>query len=85
MPIKASHARGATGTEPVRTRIDPHGKVHRVASVPCEECGCPFDYSLDALGILWEPGLTFQPGCLDRTCMCHTSPIRGADLILHVR
>ena len=85
MAITASPTREAPDREGVRTRTDPHGKVHRVASVPCEECGCRFDYSLDALGILWEPGLTFEPGCLDRTCTCHTSPIRGADLILHVR
>lgn len=61
----------------VKTRRDSAGRWHIVASTPCEECGCPYDYSLDEPGIVWEAGGDIDPDCLDDMCDCHVVPVMG--------
>jgi hypothetical protein len=66
-------------TEPaVLSRQDVTGRWHRVASAPCEACGCCFEYSLDEPGVVvWEAGDTIEEGCLDDLCDCHVAPVSG--------
>ena len=65
------------GKEGVFARKDAKGRWHAVATAPCEECGCPFDYSLDEPGLIWEAGSTVDGECLNDLCECHLMPIEG--------
>ena len=67
----------------VATRRDVRGKWHRVGSAPCEECGCPYDYSLDDPGVFWEAGANTSGDCLDEMCDCHVMPVLGLPVKLH--
>ena len=58
-------------------RMDTTGQWHRVATAPCEACGCAYDFSLDEPGIIWEPGEVHSPDCLDDLCDCHVFPVMG--------
>ncbi len=62
---------------PVGARQDIAGFWHRVNTAPCEECGCPYDYSLDEVGVIWEAGENVEEDCLDATCDCHITPVAG--------
>jgi hypothetical protein len=68
-----------------RCRIDLDGRSHPVAFEPCETCRCPFAYATDEVGIIWEPGLEISLVCLDETCPCHISPVRGLRFLTHAR
>ena len=70
---------GTVRTEPsaVGFRKDAAGRPHPVASAVCESCGCPFEYALDEVGIIWERGSEISPACDDETCDCHVAPIQG--------
>lgn len=39
----------------------------------------------DEVGIIWEPGLEISLVCLDETCPCHISPVRGLRFLTHAR
>jgi hypothetical protein len=56
---------------------DEAGFWHKVASTPCEECGCAYFYSLDEVGLWWEPGDDVELGCRDQQCDCHVKPVQG--------
>lgn len=59
-------------------RQDDTGRWHRVASTPCEDCGCRYQYSVDEPGIVvWEPGEAVEEGCVDDLCDCHVAPVSG--------
>lgn len=58
-------------------RLDAAGRWHDVASTPCDECGCPWDYSIDEPGLVWEPGPRIEDECSDPECDCHVAPIMG--------
>jgi hypothetical protein len=64
-------------------RRDVRGKWHRVESAPCEECGCPYDYSVDDPGVFWEAGSNLSEDCLDSMCDCHVMPVLGLPVSLH--
>jgi hypothetical protein len=65
-------------------RRDSAGVWHLVATTPCEECGCPYAYSLDEFGIVWEAGPNIGDGCLDDMCGCHVIPVMGLLFNLHL-
>ena len=65
-------------------RLDTTGRLHRVRSAPCEECGCSYDYSIDEPGMLWEAGPAIEDGCLDPVCECHVIPVIGLPFHLNV-
>jgi hypothetical protein len=72
--------------EPTKVRRqDGAGRWHLVASTPCEDCGCNYDYSLEEPGIVWEPGETVEAGCLDELCDCHVFPVLGLRFKLNLR
>jgi hypothetical protein len=71
----------ATDTE---MRQDSDHVWHLVATAPCEECGCPYAYSLDELGIVWEAGPNIEQDCLDDMCDCHVLPVAGLRFSLHL-
>jgi hypothetical protein len=65
-------------TEPVTGhRQDAAGAWHVVRTAPCDGCGCPWDYSVDEVGLVWEPGPEIDDACTDPQCDCHVAPIRG--------
>jgi hypothetical protein len=66
---------------PIRTDVG--GRHHRVASSPCEECGCLFDYSLEEPGVIWEAGPDIGDECVNQLCVCHVLPSRGLPAGLH--
>jgi len=57
-------------------RRDSRGEPHPVVRAWCA-CGCPYLYADDDAALFWEPGGRVDPGCVDRTCQCHVSPLRG--------
>lgn len=63
-----------------RPRQDTAGVRHRVVRVPCAMCGCPNDYSLEELGLIyiWEAGPVVEPACLDVLCECHLGDRAGS-------
>jgi hypothetical protein len=65
-------------------RQDSIGTWHIVTTTPCEECGCPYAYSLDELGLVWEAGPNIEDSCLNDTCDCHVIPVMGARFKLHM-
>ena len=66
-----------------RRRRDTLGVWHEVATAPCEECGCLYDYSIDVPGLAWEAGEAASPSCPDPTCDCHVLPENGVPFLLH--
>jgi len=61
----------------VTVRLDESGIPHAVASIPCIECGCPWEYSLDELGLWWDAGPEISQDCTDPLCDCHLDATRG--------
>jgi hypothetical protein len=70
--------------ERASTRQDIAGHWHAVEAAPCEQCGCPFDYSVDEPGVIWEAGASIAEGCVDDMCECHVTPIEGLIFALHL-
>ena len=68
-----------------RTRLDSRGKRYEVASLPCDGCGCPWDYSIDEMGVSWDAGPEISDECSDPECTCHVDPVIGIPLLVHVR
>jgi hypothetical protein len=58
-------------------RRDSQGVWHPIATAACEECGCPYDYSIDEPGLVWEAGEDISDECLDPVCDCHVIPVEG--------
>jgi hypothetical protein len=56
-----------------------------VATAPCEECGCAYDYSIDDPGIVWEAGSAIDANCLNELCDCHLLPVHGTPVRLNLR
>jgi hypothetical protein len=65
-------------------RQDTEGKWYVVATAPCDECGCDWDYSVDQPGVLWEPGPDIDEECSDPECLCHVAPIMGMPFLVHL-
>jgi len=72
------------GDTELGVRVDTNGTWHTVASAPCEDCGCPYDFSLDTPGLVWEAGSNIDPDCLDDMCDCHVVPAMGQVFALHL-
>jgi hypothetical protein len=72
------------GDTELGVRLDGGGRWHTVAAAPCEDCGCPYDFSLDTPGLVWEAGSNIEPECLDDMCDCHITPARGQVFVLHL-
>lgn len=71
------------GDTELGVRQDAKGRWHTVAAKPCEDCGCPYDYSLDVPGIVWEAGANIDRECLDDMCDCHVVPVMGQVFLIH--
>ena len=61
---------------PELARRDARGDPHPVRRARCS-CGCPYLYAADDFALFWEPGPRFSTTCTDRSCQCHTAPLRG--------
>ena len=73
--------------KPVETtgeRQDAIGNRYLVGTAPCEECGCPFDFSVEPPGVVWEAGSEIQEECSDPACECHIDPIIGLPFLVHI-
>ncbi|MBI4260591.1 MAG: hypothetical protein HY658_08500 [Actinobacteria bacterium] len=75
----------AVAPEDLVLRADVGGHRHRVARTPCDDCGCPWEYSIDEPGVFWEPGPARADDCGDRACDCHIAPLDGIRFRVAVR
>jgi hypothetical protein len=68
----------------LNTRQDSTGRWHIVRSTPCEECGCPYHYSIDEPGLVWEAGDEISAACTESMCDCHLNPLKGLTFKLNL-